>query len=70
MKNNLKEIRLYKNITQADLADAVQVSRQTIISVESGRYVPSVLLSLKIAKFLDKKVEQLFELEKGDFFSS
>lgn len=70
MKNNLKEIRLHKNITQAELADAVQVSRQTIISVESGRYVPSVLLSLKIAKFLDKKVEQLFELEKGDFFSS
>ena len=54
-------------MTQEELAALLGVSRQTIISIESGRYVPSTVLSLKIAKFLGKDVEELFELEKSDF---
>ena len=66
MKNNLRVQRAIKNITQAELADLVQVSRQTINTIESGKYVPSTLLALKIAKFFDKPVEEIFELEDGD----
>lgn len=66
MENKLKELRTARGSTQAELADEVKVSRQTIISIESGRYIPSVLLSLKIAKVLGKKVEDIFELEKCD----
>ena len=50
MKNNVKEVRKTKKVTQVDLAEYLSVSRQTIISIESGRYVPSTVLSLKIAK--------------------
>lgn len=67
MKNQLKEIRIQKGLTQAELAEAVQVSRQTIISIETSRYVPSVTLSLKLAKHVGKKVEEIFELEKKDY---
>lgn len=66
MKNNLKELRLAEALTQAELADLVQVSRQTIISIESARYIPSVLLVLKISRILGKKVEDIFELQKSD----
>ncbi len=66
MENKLKELRTARGSTQAELADEVNVSRQTIISIESGRYIPSVLLSLKIAKVLGKKVEDIFELQKCD----
>jgi putative transcriptional regulator len=66
MINHLRDLRLKKGLTQESLAELVQVSRQTIISIESNRYTPSVLLSLKIAKALAKKVEDLFELEKAD----
>ena len=66
MNNHLKKLRLEKDCTQEVLAEKVGVSRQTIISIESGRYVPSVLLSLKIARALGKKVEDLFELQKCD----
>lgn len=66
MKNNLKEERTKKQLTQIQLAELVTVSRQTIISIESGRYIPSVLLSLKLAQVLEKKVEILFELEASD----
>jgi putative transcriptional regulator len=66
MKNNLKELRLSESLTQAELADKVDVSRQTIISIESARYIPSVLLVLKIARVLGKKVEDIFELQKSD----
>ncbi len=67
MKNNVKATRGTKNLTQEELAQLLGVSRQTIISIESGRYVPSTLLSLKIAKYLGKNIEELFELEKSDF---
>jgi putative transcriptional regulator len=66
MKNCLKEMRTLKNLTQAQLAEQVQVSRQTIISIESNRYIPSVLLAIKLAKALEKEVEQVFELEAKD----
>ena len=69
MKNNVKAIRVIKGLTQEELAQLLGVSRQTIISIESSRYVPSTVLSLKISKFLDKRVEELFELEKSDFNS-
>jgi len=66
MKNNLKEERIKKELTQVQLAEIVNVSRQTIISIETNRYVPSVLLSLKVANALNIKVENLFELENSD----
>ena len=66
MKNNLKEERVKKELTQVQLAEIVNVSRQTIISIETNRYIPSVLLSLKIAKAINIKVENLFELENSD----
>lgn len=67
MKNNLKVQRAIKNITQAELADLIKVSRQTINTIESGKYVPSTVLALKIAKIFDKPVEEIFELEEMDF---
>jgi putative transcriptional regulator len=69
MKNNLRVQRAIKNITQAELADLIQVSRQTINTIESGKYVPSTVLALKIAKIFDKPVEEIFELEEMDFNS-
>lgn len=67
MKNNVKEVRKTKKVTQVDLAEYLNVSRQTIISIESGRYVPSTVLSLKIAKCFETTVESLFVLEASDF---
>ncbi|HAT70590.1 helix-turn-helix transcriptional regulator [Croceibacter atlanticus] len=67
MKNNVKEVRKTKKVTQVDLAEYLSVSRQTIISIESGRYVPSTVLSLKIAKCFETTVESLFVLEDSDF---
>lgn len=66
MKNFIKEERTRLYLTQVQLAEKVNVSRQTIISIENSRYIPSVLLSLKLAAVLNKKVEALFVLEKSD----
>lgn len=66
MKNFIKEERTKKQLTQVQLAQLVKVSRQTIISIETNRYIPSVLLSLKLASVLGKKVEVIFELENSD----
>ncbi len=66
MKSKLKEIRIANEITQVELAERVNVSRQTIIAIESGKYIPSTTLSLKIAKQLNKQVEDIFILEKTD----
>jgi putative transcriptional regulator len=66
MKNILKEERLKNELTQVELAAMVGVSRQTIFSIEISKYVPSVTLSLKLARALGKTVEQLFLLEKTD----
>jgi putative transcriptional regulator len=62
--NNVRAARVSVRITQDELADKVQVTRQTIIAIEKGNYSPSILLALKIAKMLGKKVEELFDYEK------
>ena len=66
MKNNISEERAIKNITKAELADLIGVSRQTINTIESNRYVPSTVLALKIARVFGKPVEQVFFLEDND----
>ena len=66
MKNNLKVQRAIKDMTQADLAQAIGVSRQTINAMEKGKYVPSTVLSLKIAQFFEKSLEEIFSLEETD----
>jgi putative transcriptional regulator len=66
MKNNIRVERAIKNITQADLADAVGVSRQTINTIESNKYVPSTVLALKISRVFSKPLEEIFMLEEGD----
>jgi len=66
MKNTIHVERAIKRITQADLAEVVGVSRQTINALEASKYVPSVVLALKIARYFDKPVEAIFELEKED----
>ena len=66
MKNNIKVERAIKNLTQEELAKKVAVTRQTINAMEANKYVPSTVLALKIAKVFDKKVEDIFMLEKTD----
>jgi putative transcriptional regulator len=66
MKNSLRIERAIKNITQAELADLIGVSRQTINTIESNKYVPSTVLSLKIARVFGKPVEEIFTLEEDD----
>lgn len=66
MQNHVKAERLKLQLTQTQLADLVGVSRQTIFSIEINKYVPSVILSIKLAKVFGKSVEQIFELNNGD----
>jgi putative transcriptional regulator len=66
MKNKVKELRNINGITQTELATRLDVSRQTIFAIETAMYVPSTVLALKIAKIFNKKVEEIFELEKID----
>jgi len=66
MKNNLRIQRANMNITQADLAERIQVSRQTINTIESGKYVPSTVLALKMARVFGVPVGEIFSLEEGD----
>jgi len=66
MKNNIRIERARKDITQATLAEMIGVSRQTINTIESGRYVPSTVLALKLSRIFDIPVNELFELEDGD----
>jgi len=66
MKNTIKVERAKKDMTQQDLAEKVQVSRQTINSIEAGKYVPSTVLALKIARVFGVAMEEIFELEEGD----
>jgi putative transcriptional regulator len=62
--NTVREARTSLKMTQDELAYKVQATRQTIIAIEKGNYVPSVLLALRIAAILDKKVEEIFQYEK------
>lgn len=67
MKNTIKAERAKYNLTQAALADKVNVSRQTINSIEIGKYVPSTLLALKIAAIFNVRVEDIITLEQKDW---
>lgn len=64
MKNRLEEIRKAKGITQEELANALEVSRQTVGSLENGRYNPSIILAFKIARFFDVSIEEVFIYEE------
>ncbi len=66
MKNRLKVERAEHNLSQADLADRIGVSRQTINSIEAGRYVPSTVLALKLAQVFGCPVEKVFQLDETD----
>ncbi|MFY8131900.1 MAG: helix-turn-helix transcriptional regulator [Bacteroidia bacterium] len=66
MTNNLRVQRAIKNITQGELADAIDVSRQTIQSIEAGKYCPSTILALKLAQYFGTTIEQIFQLESED----
>lgn len=67
MKNSIKVERAKKNITQAKLAEMANVSRQTINTIELGKYVPSTVLALRLAKIFDISVDDIFQLEESDW---
>lgn len=60
ISNIVCTLRKHKKVTQEELASAVGVTRQTIIAIEKGNYTPSLLLAIKIARFFDKTVEEVF----------
>ena len=64
MKNRLEELRKQRGIKQEELAALLEVSRQTIGSLENGRYNPSILLAFKIARFFDMAIEDIFIYEE------
>lgn len=64
MKNNLEKIRKERGMNQEDLANVLEVSRQTISSLESGRYNPSILLAFKIAHYFGMSIEEIFIYEE------
>ena len=63
MKNNLKKLRESKGLSQEKLGDNLGVSRQTINSIENGKFDPSVTLAIKLTKFFDEPIDSIFELE-------
>ena len=64
MKNRLEEIRKQRGIRQEDLASALEVSRQTIGSLENGRYNPSITLAFKLARYFQMSIEEIFIYEE------
>lgn len=66
MKNTIRVERAILDMTQQQLADAIGVSRNTINSIESGKYVPSTVLALKIARYFGKPTDSVFELDEND----
>ena len=64
LKNRLEEIRRAKGIKQEDLASALEVSRQTVGSLENGRYNPSIILAFKIARYFGLSIEEIFIYEE------
>lgn len=64
MKNKLEQIRKDREITQEELANILEVSRQTVNSLENGRYNPSIVLAFKIAKFFGLQIEEIFIYEE------
>lgn len=67
MKNSIKVERAKKNITQAELAKLAKVSRQTINAMELGKYVPSTVLALRLAKIFEVEISEIFTLEDSDW---
>ncbi len=67
MKNRIKILRAMHDFTQQDLADKIQVSRQTINTIEKGKYIPSTLLALKMADVFKVNVLEIFEIEESDW---
>ena len=67
MKIRIAELRKEKKLSQADLAEIVGVTRQTITSIETGKYIASLPLAYKIAKYFDLKIEDVFELEEEEW---
>lgn len=63
IQNSIREMRTKKNVTQEQLAEAVGVSRQTIVAIEKGNYIPSLLLAIRLARFFHISVEELFSLK-------
>jgi putative transcriptional regulator len=66
MENTVREERNNIQLTQTQLAELIGVSRQTIFSIETGKYVPSVILAIKLAREFGKTVEDIFQLEESD----
>lgn len=66
MKNKLKIYRTIKNLTQEQLGDELNVSRQTIIAIESNKYLPSLPLAFKIANFFEVKIEEIFIINQKE----
>lgn len=66
MKNSLRVLRAERNWSQADLADALGVSRQTVNALETGKYDPSLPLAFKIARLFDRLIEDIFDPEEPD----
>lgn len=66
MRNSIKVERAKRNMTQEELATQIRVSRQTINAIETGKFVPSTILAIKIARFFKMSVEEIFELEEND----
>ena len=66
MKNTIKVERAKKNWTQEDLAGKIGISRQSVNSIETGKFIPSTVLALKMAKVFGANVESIFQLEKQD----
>ena len=66
MTNRIAELRKERRISQAELADEVDVTRQTIISLENGRYNPSILLAFKIARYFGLTIEEIFIYEEDE----
>ena len=66
MQNNIAKFRKEAGLSQQELADAINVSRKTISTVETNRFTPSVIIALKIAKHFNTSVESLFVLDKND----
>jgi putative transcriptional regulator len=66
MNNRLKVLRAERNWSQADLADRLNVSRQTINAIERGKYDPSLPLAFKIARLFEQPIEAIFELDEAE----
>ncbi|MDO4513645.1 MAG: helix-turn-helix transcriptional regulator [Lachnospiraceae bacterium] len=66
MKNKLEQLRKERGIRQEELAQAMEVSRQTIGSLENGRYNPSILLAFRLARYFDKPIEEIFIYEENE----